>query len=452
MLYRLIQDEIRPRYLEALEESLNDTAHLLAALLERDASAAPDPALLKEVVTRAGSMAFKAKIYALKKDKINVSVYVTDSRGIVIYDSEGKSTGQDFSSWNDVRRTLRGEYGVRATRIKRDDPMTGSLYVAAPVRHDGRIVGVVTVVKPNDSIQPFVRIAERKLLQGAGFAVIAMTLLTLATFFWVTRPLRILTQYIASVRRHGRLSPPDVGGGEIGELAREFENLRQELEGKSYVEQYVKTMTHEIKSPVTSIRAAAEILAEGNPDDESRKKFLENILSESSRIEDLTRRLLELASMEGQKSLASRERFSTNELIEEIRLRTASRLEKRSQRLEIKSQDVTIAGSRAVLESALVNLIENASDFGPNHSTITLETKMEEGFLKFAVTDEGPGIPEFAISRAFERFYSLPRPDSKRKSTGLGLCFVKEAAELHGGKAEIVNTGTGACASISVPL
>ncbi|HMX58086.1 MAG TPA: cache domain-containing protein, partial [Leptospiraceae bacterium] len=191
-------------------------------------------------------MAFKAKIYALKKDKINVSVYVTDGRGIVIYDSEGKSTGQDFSSWNDVRRTLRGEYGVRATRIKKDDPMTGSLYVAAPVRHDGQIVGVVTVVKPNDSIQPFVRIAERKLLQGAGFAVIAMTLLTLATFFWVTRPLRILTQYIVSVRKHGRLSPPDVGAGEIGELAREFENLRQELEGKSYVEQYVKTMTHEI--------------------------------------------------------------------------------------------------------------------------------------------------------------------------------------------------------------
>ncbi|HMU84218.1 MAG TPA: two-component system sensor histidine kinase CreC, partial [Leptospiraceae bacterium] len=439
---------MRPRYLEALEESLNDTAHLLAALLERDASAAPDPALLKEVVSRAGSMAFKAKIYALKKDKINVSVYVTDGRGIVIYDSEGKSTGQDFSSWNDVRRTLRGEYGVRATRIKKDDPMTGSLYVAAPVRHDGQIVGVVTVVKPNDSIQPFVRIAERKLLQGAGFAVIAMTLLTLATFFWVTRPLRILTQYIVSVRKHGRLSPPDVGAGEIGELAREFENLRQELEGKSYVEQYVKTMTHEIKSPVTSIRAAAEILAEGNPDEESRKKFLENILTESSRIEDLTRRLLELASIEGQKSLASRERIGSNELIQEIRLRTASRLEKRSQRLEVKSEDVTIAGSRAVLESALVNLVENASDFGPDHSTIALETKMEEGFLKFSVTDQGPGIPEFAISRAFERFYSLPRPDNKRKSTGLGLCFVKEAAELHGGKAEIQNTGGG---SASIP-
>ncbi len=450
----MIQDEIRPRYLEALEESLNDTAHLLAALLERDATTSPDPTALRDLFSRAQAREFNARIYSLRKQKVNIKVYVTDARGIVIYDSEGKSVGKDFSQWNDVRRALRGEYGVRATRVRKEDPNTGSLYVAAPVRRGDLIVGEVTVIKPNDSIQPFVRIAERRLLQGAGFAVIALTVLALTTFFWVTRPIRLLTDYVNAVRAQKRPALPDVGGGEIGNLARAFEEMRSELEGKAYVQQYVRTMAHEIKSPVTSIRAAAEILAE-NPEPESRERFTRNILTESARIEEMTRKLLDLSAVEGQKSLDTREYLSANDILSEAVRRCAVRLGTKNQSCVAEhTEDARISGSKVLLESALINLIENASDFSPASSVIRAGFRKLQGpggqeFVEFFVQDQGPGVPEYALSRVFERFYSLPRPDG-RKSTGLGLCFVRETALLHNGEASIENGETGAVARLRI--
>jgi two-component system sensor histidine kinase CreC len=101
----------------------------------------------------------------------------------------------------------------------------------------------------------------------------------------------------------------------------------------------------------------------------------------------------------------------------------------------------------------MVNLLENAADFAPAGSTIELRLRRDGERLVAAVLDRGPGVPDYALDRAFERFYSLPRPEGGSRSSGLGLCFVAEAAALHGGEARLDNRdGGGAVASILLPI
>lgn len=450
LLFQVLEDEIRPRYLEALEESLNDTVHIVAAAAEDGATDRPNIQAVRRLLETARSRRFNARIYQLTKERINVNVYVTDSRGIVLYDSAGTREGQDYSSWNDVKKTLRGEYGARATRMNKDDPKTGSLYIAAPVRAGGRIVGSVTVVKANDSIQPFVRIAQRKLSQAAGFTGLLVLLLGAGVFFWITMPIRRLTEYVRAIALRKRPPFPEFGQNEIGDLARAFEQLRTELDGKAYVEQYVRTLTHEIKSPIASVRAAAEILEE-NPPEADRARFLANIQKETARMESLTRKLLELSSIEGRQALARRHELLVLDLFQEAARRTAGLF---GESLELKihcSPDLRLTGDRGLLESALVNLIENAADFAHKNTVISMSAERGAHSVLVRVANKGPQIPDYALSRVFERFYSIAREDG-RKSTGLGLCFVREAAELHGGKASIQNTDEGVEAQIELPL
>ncbi len=110
-----------------------------------------------------------------------------------------------------------------------------------------------------------------------------------------------------------------------------------------------------------------------------------------------------------------------------------------------------VKGDPLLLRQAIDNLLRNALDFAPRGSTIVLSATAEEGGVVLSVQDEGPGIPEYARERIFDRFYSLPRPVNGRKSTGLGLNFVHEVAHLHGGWIQVEFPERGTRARLYVP-
>ena len=99
--------------------------------------------------------------------------------------------------------------------------------------------------------------------------------------------------------------------------------------------------------------------------------------------------------------------------------------------------EASCRGEEFLLERALRNLLANALDFAPEGSEIRVDLRTENGHAVVEVSDRGPGVPDYARSKVFERFYSLPRPNGGRKSSGLGLPFVREVARLHGGSAEL---------------
>ena len=125
----------------------------------------------------------------------------------------------------------------------------------------------------------------------------------------------------------------------------------------------------------------------------------------------------------------------------------------KSLKMEINLPDrPTLAGNPFLLHQALENLVQNAIDFSPKGGTVGVTVAMESDRVTISIADEGPGIPEYALGRIFDRFYSLARPDTGKKSTGLGLNFVREVAKSHGGTISVTNRPEGgALAVLTLP-
>ena len=112
-----------------------------------------------------------------------------------------------------------------------------------------------------------------------------------------------------------------------------------------------------------------------------------------------------------------------------------------------------VDGDAFLLRQLLANLIDNAIDFSPPGGVVEVRLRAQRDGVRIEVGDRGPGIPDFALERVFERFYSLPRPDGGARGNGLGLNFVAEIAKLHGGRVVLENRdGGGALATVLLPL
>ncbi|MGC4008323.1 MAG: two-component system sensor histidine kinase CreC [Pseudomonas sp.] len=448
---RTVMDEIRPGVRQSSEETLVDTANLLAEILQADVkSGTLDQSQLPALLRAYGARSPQADIWGVNKTAVNHRIYVTDARGIVLLDSLGQSVGQDYSRWNDVYLTLRGQYGARSSRESADDPESSVMYVAAPIRDGEKIIGVVSVSKPNRTLQPYIDRSQRRLAWlGAGLIVLGL-LVGAGLSWWLSRSLDRLTRYAQAVSEGRRAELPRYRGGEMAQLAGAVERMRVQLEGKDYVERYVHTLTHELKSPLAAIRGAAELL-EGEMPAEQRARFVGNIAGESERLQQLIERLLNLAQVEQRQGLEERVAVALHELADEL----IDERMARAQSVQLENaipQQASVVGERFLLRQALGNLLDNALDFTPEGGVIRFDAQPDGEGWRVELFNQGEAIPAFALPRLTERFYSLPRPVSGRKSTGLGLNFVAEVAALHGGELNVENVEGGVQASLVLPL
>ncbi len=259
-----ILDNLRTRYLEGVEEPLVDQANILAAVVGHEMQTGRfDPEKWYHALDNAGLRSFSARIYQLVKTSVDMRIYITDRAGKLIFDSQNRQNiGEDYTDWRDVYLTLAGKYGARTTPEDVKDPATKVLYVAAPVRVDGRISGVLTVAKPTTSINTFLKNAKPQIFRVGVFAMLAAIVLSYIVSLWITRPIKRLTCYANDIRQGRRVDFPKLDRSEIGEMGKAFAKMQQTLEGKEYVEQYFQKLTHEVKSPLSAIRGAAELLEE----------------------------------------------------------------------------------------------------------------------------------------------------------------------------------------------
>lgn len=454
LLMRWVVTDFRTQPPRASEEAMVDMAHVLAALVESQIDGERiDTALLRATLDSALSRRFEARIFDLTKGEVGLRVYVTDAAGRVLYDSDGgRAEGQDYSRWIDVSRTLAGGYGARATRAVAHDPFTSVLHVAAPIRRGERIAGVLTVAKPVASVAVFIRSASRRLAVAGALTLALTALLSLGLARWITLPIERLTSYARSIRTGRRPPLPPLPPREIRALGEALEEMRLALEGKRYVEGYVRTLTHEIKGPLSAIRAAGELLGEEMPATE-RRRFLDNILSECARLQLMVDRLLALSAVEASQGLTEPAAIDVAGLVREVAASAAPLAEQRGVRLEVlvPADETLVVGDAFLVRQALFNLVQNALDFTPAGGLVTLEVAPAAGDVALVVRDTGPGVPEYALPRVFERFYSA-RPPSAPVGVGLGLAFVRQVAVLHGGEASLANRSEGgAVATLRLP-
>lgn len=433
--------EVKPGVRRATEGTLIDTATLLAQVGRDDLlSGAAQNGRLAQAFSQLHQRPFRANISGIHKVRNEYHVYMTDAQGRVVFDSAGKALGEDYSRWNDVWKTLRGDYGARSTQINPDDPQSTVMYVAAPIVDNGKIIGVLSVGKPNSAMAPVIHRSERRIL-WAGAALLGIALLIgLLVAWWINRSISSLSRYADSVTTDAPLPLPDPGSSELRKLAQALENMRIRLEGKNYIEHYVHALTHELKSPLAAIRGSAEILAE-QPPPQVAARFVDNILVQNARMQSLVEKLLEQARLENRVEITPGS-VDIDALFTRLSAARAALLAAKNITLTSQNALTAVEGDEDLLEQALGNLLDNALDFTPEGGCIELAAREAHKKVQLSVTDSGSGIPEYALARIFERFYSLPR-ENGLKSSGLGLAFVQEVARLHHGDIQLRNREEG---------
>ncbi|MDR0700851.1 MAG: two-component system sensor histidine kinase CreC [Azoarcus sp.] len=441
----VVTDEISPGLRQAREETQVDAAFLLAEFAAEDLAAGrigdgPFAAALAAARQRKPA----AVIFGIKKEQMDFRVYITDLHGKVVFDSEGRATGEDFSQWNDISRALRGEYGARTTRDNPGDIMTSSMYVAAPVVRNGERIGILSFAKPTATLMPYVdRMTGR--IRADSFVMLSVSALIGVLFSaWLTWSIHGLIRYARDVIAGRKAEPPTGGGRQFSELAHALAAMRERLEGKQYVERYVQNLAHEMKSPLTAIASAAELLEDGLPETE-RRRFAALIQEQSGRMRLIIERMLQLARVEQLQRLEDNQPLELADLVRQTAAARADALARRKLTANIHAMDdaYPCRGDAFLLQQAIANLLDNAIDFSPLGGEIGIVLQKIPGKLRLTVRDHGGGAPDYALPQIFERFYSLPRPATGHKSTGLGLPFVREVAHLHGGDAFFANHPQG---------
>jgi two-component system sensor histidine kinase CreC len=434
--------EVRLRYVESMRRTLNDTAGLLAAMLETESSASGEASDL--------GATWRKNLPAFEQASGMLRVYVTDAHGIVVFDANGgRDVGRDYTLRPEMIAYFSRAYGAPQNAGVVD----GELRVTAPVRRNGSIVGFVGVGRSFNSVTAAVLRARVRLIAAA--LLIAATMV--AAGWWIaqklTHSLERLTAHAEAVRDGRPSTPPLSRAAEVSALTRAFEEMRATLEGKAHVERYTQALAHELKAPLTSIRGAAELLGEDMPAAE-RGRFLANLCTESERLQLIVDRLLELAALEARRDGAAHEDVELAGLIGEITEAASAAAAKK--KVELRSAvegRPRVRGDRFLLTQAISNLAQNALEFTPAGGRVVINALVHDHGVKITVEDTGPGVPDYALAKIFDRFYSLPRPDTGRKSSGLGLSIVREIARLHRGEISLENRGEGgARATLSLPV
>jgi two-component system, OmpR family, sensor histidine kinase ChvG len=341
--------------------------------------------------------------------------------------------------------------GSRATATRfAERPPAVFLFLAEPVRHAGKVVAAVYVTRSTQPVLVEMHRVRRGLIWVFALTLALTAVVTLGLAVSISRPLERLSRAARRITRGDLgVEVPLGGGGEIGELAVEFAQMTRQLEARQrYISEFAADVAHELKSPLTSIRGAAELLADGADDDlDARRRFLENIRLDAARLDRLVSRLLELSRIDASEELP--QAVDLKALVE----RAVARSEGPATPIELcyAARTSTILARESDLETALLNLLDNAQRFSPEGQPVSLAVTGPEpdGQLVLRVMDSGPGIAPEHAPRVFDRFFTT---DAERDGTGLGLAIVKSVATSHGGSISFESAAGKTIFELRLPL
>jgi len=367
---------------------------------------------------------------------------------------EGAEPGEYYATREsldgpEIAAALAGRYGA-ATRIAPGPQRAVILYSALPIR-DASAATVGAVLVSQSTLRILAQLYEIRLTIFLVFLASVASAVVLSLFLagTITRPLRALAgEARALVDGRGRLRGPIrgvAGGGEIGNLSEALSELTRRLEARQRAsEALAADLSHELKNPLASIRAATELLA-GAETAEERRRFAGMVADDVSRAERLLAGAREIVHLDAPEE--SPTPVDLGELASSIAA-SFSRLRPEGPAIEASRPDgdVVVLGSTERIATAVQNLLDNAVGFTPAEGTVRVSVRTEGDEAVLHVDDSGPGVPEEHLARLFQRFFSW-RPDATpreaREHSGLGLAIVRAVAEAHGGSVAASNLDEG---------
>ncbi|BFH67156.1 two-component sensor histidine kinase [Paenibacillus dendritiformis] len=242
---------------------------------------------------------------------------------------------------------------------------------------------------------------------------------------------------------------------EIGELARRFTRMAQSIEQADTMrKQFVANVSHEIQSPLTSIRGLAVQLLEHPLPPEEERKYLHIIAVESERLSGLSRQLLTLASLDRGQEALRRAPFRLDEQLRQLLITLEPQWSEKKLELHLELEKTEMSGDAGLLHQVWMNLLSNAIKFTDTGGTLSVQCGINgNGSAEVVIRDTGKGIPAEDLPHIFDRFYkSSSHERSAQSGTGLGLSIAERIVRLHGGSIQAASeVGKGTAFTVLLP-
>ena len=218
--------------------------------------------------------------------------------------------------------------------------------------------------------------------------------------------------------------------------------------------EFSANVSHELKTPLTSISGFAEIIRDGLARPEDVKDFAGRICNEANRLVALISDIMELSRLDERKGLGERERVGLRAAAEEVVSRLETPAKDKDIHLSIAGPECEVSGFGLLLDEMVYNLVDNAIKYSGSGGHVEIRTAVKDGKAVLSVCDDGIGIPKEHQSRVFERFYRVDKSHSRATGgTGLGLSIVKHGAAIHDAQVELESApGRGTCVRLIFPL
>ena len=302
---------------------------------------------------------------------------------------------------------------------------------------------VVQVARPDQAVRSRLRELTTLLALGLPLAVAVAGIGGYLVARRALAPIERMTERARSItadRLSDRL-PVHNPDDEMGRLATVFNQTLGRLERSfEQMRRFTADVSHELRTPLTSIRSVGEVGLRGHRDDASYRAIIGSMLEEADRLAGLVNRLLTLSRAESGQGTLSLEVVDLTSMAEDVAATLGVLAEEKGQRLTIeRSARPSAVADREVLRQALINLVDNAIKFSPAGGEISIRIVETADEASFEVRDSGPGIPDEARPRIFDRFYH--GGDATAGGSGLGLSIARGAVEANGGRLTLERTG-----------
>ena len=352
-------------------------------------------------------------------------------------------------SGEDVTEALRKVLSGETIRIRMNQGEAPTFTVGVPFVMNGTVTGAVFIQTRAQRIESGV---ERILWTIVPVLLGVLVLSGLGIFLSVRMAMRPLKKMTAAA---GSIAEGDFdvrvdeekGGRELKEVSRAFNTMTKKLQGvEEGRREFVSNVSHELRSPITSIHGFAEGMADGVIPPEEHPKYLRLVADESQRMSTLVNDLLALSRLERDDAVPEMTVFDINEMLRRAIIQRMNDLETR--KIEISCEPETdpcpVRADRDRIEQVIINLLDNAIKFTPDGGKITLASRVRGDKAEITVSDNGPGVAEEDRDKIFDRFFTADRAHTAGKGTGLGLSICKRIMDMHGQSLRLLDTESGA--------
>lgn len=383
---------------------------------------------------------------------LKAQIWILDHDGNITADSSGKKQGTSIEGFDPTAQgnklySIGHYYGFFSYDV---------LSVSAPITGNMKTYGYVAVHMPVTLIKArqndFLNVVYITAAILFALSLIILLIFTKSVYFPLKKITFAATEYAAGNLAH---DIPISSQDEIGYLAATLNYMSSELNKiEEYQRKFIANVSHDFRSPLTSIKGYLEAIIDGTIPPEMYEKYFKIVISETERLNKLTQGMLTLNSLDS-KGYLSKSNFDVNRVIKD----TAASFEGTCNTKGI-TFDLTFSNSIQMvyadlgkIQQVLYNLIDNAIKFSHQDSIIYIQTSLRYEKIFISIKDTGIGIPKESVKKIWERFYKTDLSRGKdKKGTGLGLAIVKEIIQDHGENIDVISTeGVGTEFIFSLP-